>query len=316
MLDSPSVIAPVPEFARWINPVLRALGELGGSARPREVVERVALNEQVSDDVLDLLNPSGGQRFANQVHWARFFLADAGFIDRSKRGVWKLTEVANAAGQLILGLVELVRGVQERSRNIHQSQRRQPTSPVHRCRLAPQLSSLAGDISSEAPPPDHEDGDSSPDCQSSSIIDLLDSNGCASDFTRSWVRASSGDRKSNDGGIDGHGVLSVNHFVSFRVLFQCKRYRNGCAGASSRLQRRDARACDRGSFSRQDLLPRRPNVRLRGTARHQLRLLTARVDRTVCEVEPGLRPITTYEVVNHFAGTCSGRINKNVSGTI
>ena len=30
--------------------------------------------------------------------------------------------------------------------------------------------------------------------------------------------------KSGDGGIDGHGVLSLNAFVSFRVLFQCKRY--------------------------------------------------------------------------------------------
>ena len=30
--------------------------------------------------------------------------------------------------------------------------------------------------------------------------------------------------KSGDGGIDGHGILEVNPFVTFRVLFQCKRY--------------------------------------------------------------------------------------------
>ena len=30
--------------------------------------------------------------------------------------------------------------------------------------------------------------------------------------------------KSGDGGIDGNGVVEVNPFVSFRVLFQCKRY--------------------------------------------------------------------------------------------
>lgn len=30
--------------------------------------------------------------------------------------------------------------------------------------------------------------------------------------------------RSGDGGIDGHGVLQVNELVSFRVLFQCKRY--------------------------------------------------------------------------------------------
>ncbi len=30
--------------------------------------------------------------------------------------------------------------------------------------------------------------------------------------------------KSGDGGIDGHGLLQVNPFVSFKVMFQCKRY--------------------------------------------------------------------------------------------
>lgn len=30
--------------------------------------------------------------------------------------------------------------------------------------------------------------------------------------------------RSGDGGIDGNGVLQLNPFVSFQVLFQCKRY--------------------------------------------------------------------------------------------
>src|SRR5450759_5209589 len=88
------------EFARWINPVLKALSELGGSARPREVVELVARNERVADAVLDQVNPAGGQRFPNQIHWARFYLAEAGFIDRSRHGVWKLTEKGATIGQL------------------------------------------------------------------------------------------------------------------------------------------------------------------------------------------------------------------------
>ncbi len=31
--------------------------------------------------------------------------------------------------------------------------------------------------------------------------------------------------RSGDGGIDGHGTLQVNPLVSFKVLFQCKRYK-------------------------------------------------------------------------------------------
>ena len=37
--------------------------------------------------------------------------------------------------------------------------------------------------------------------------------------------------KSHDGGIDGYGTLEINPFVSFKVLFQCKRYKRTVARA-------------------------------------------------------------------------------------
>src|SRR5262249_47737218 len=48
--------------------------------------------------------------------------------------------------------------------------------------------------------------------------------------------------RSGDGGIDGHGILQLNAFVSFKVLFQCKRY----AGAISPSQVRDFRGAMMG----------------------------------------------------------------------
>ena len=36
--------------------------------------------------------------------------------------------------------------------------------------------------------------------------------------------------RSGDGGIDGLGILQVNRLVSFKVVFQCKRY-NGSVGS-------------------------------------------------------------------------------------
>jgi restriction system protein len=38
--------------------------------------------------------------------------------------------------------------------------------------------------------------------------------------------------RSGDGGIDGIGILELNAFVSFKVLFQCKRYK-GSVGPSA-----------------------------------------------------------------------------------
>jgi restriction system protein len=40
--------------------------------------------------------------------------------------------------------------------------------------------------------------------------------------------------RSGDGGIDGHGVLQVNELVSFRVLFQCKRYQGSVGSGEIR----------------------------------------------------------------------------------
>ena len=48
--------------------------------------------------------------------------------------------------------------------------------------------------------------------------------------------------KSGDGGIDGIGTLQVNPFVSFNVLFQCKRYQ----GAVTPAQVRDFRGAMMG----------------------------------------------------------------------
>jgi restriction system protein len=42
--------------------------------------------------------------------------------------------------------------------------------------------------------------------------------------------------RSGDGGLDGHGVLEVNPLVTFKVLFQCKRYRDGAQVTSAQVR--------------------------------------------------------------------------------
>lgn len=81
-----------PRFFRYFSPVLAALKVLGYSGTPAEVREAVAENLELSDGVLNAQLSSGTSRFDNQVAWARFYLAKAGYIDASKRGVWNLRE--------------------------------------------------------------------------------------------------------------------------------------------------------------------------------------------------------------------------------
>ena len=84
-------------FVRFFGPLLDALRGLGGSGTPDEVVERIANDLKLPDEIQNELLPSGEPRFRNQVAWARFYLVREGLLDSSKRGVWSLTERGRSA---------------------------------------------------------------------------------------------------------------------------------------------------------------------------------------------------------------------------
>ena len=81
-----------PEFIQWFGPVLDALRELGGSAKPKDVTDLIAQNHKVPASVLAEKTKTGVPRFYNQVAWARQYLVNAGFLDSSIRGIWALTD--------------------------------------------------------------------------------------------------------------------------------------------------------------------------------------------------------------------------------
>lgn len=74
-------------------PLLQALRDLGGSATPADVRKKIIENEHLSDEVV---NETRGKtkvnKFQNEVAFARNYLVGAGYIDKSVRGVWTLTE--------------------------------------------------------------------------------------------------------------------------------------------------------------------------------------------------------------------------------
>jgi restriction system protein len=199
-------------FAKYINPVLAALRELGGSARPDEVSEIVATELDLPDSVLDAVNQGGVPRFYNDVAWARFYLAKDGFIDSSRHGVWTLTEKGRTASDFSdQQLNELIRRVQGAAR-------RAP-SPLP----APALTEELGTTDEEPP-----DSGGNYRAQLSLLLRELPPEGferlCQRLLRESGFEQVSVTGKSGDGGIDGIGILQVNPFVSFKVLFQCKRF--------------------------------------------------------------------------------------------
>ena len=81
-----------PGFVRYMGPVLEAVKELGGTGHPREVEEIILVRIDVPQDEVEIVAKSGQSRFANRVALARFYLAKAGYLETSERGLWRLTE--------------------------------------------------------------------------------------------------------------------------------------------------------------------------------------------------------------------------------
>lgn len=96
-----AVSADLLDAAEYRAPILRALAERGGSARPMEVVEAVGkeLEDRLTPTDRETL-PSGDVRWRNRVRWARFHLSRDGLVDnKAPRGMWSLTEAGRAAAK-------------------------------------------------------------------------------------------------------------------------------------------------------------------------------------------------------------------------
>ena len=276
------------QFVRYFGPVLDALRGLGGSGTPDEVVERIAEDLKLSDDVQNELLPSGEPRYRNQVAWARFYLVREGLLDSSRRGVWRLTERGRSttlthqqAREIFLKWVRIF----QEQRRAKESKPGPPEEVVAEATgTAPSdYRSAVADILLKLPPAGFERL-----CQR-----VLREAG----FTQVVVTGRSG-----DGGIDGYGTLSVNPLVSFKVLFQCKRFsksvspshvrdfRGGMAGRADKgiiLTTAAFTAEARREASRDGVPP--------------IELIDGeKLIDMLEQLELGLRPVKTYEVDHPF----------------
>ena len=80
-------------FIKWFKPVLDALKALAGSGTPEQVHNCIIEHENLDDEVINATRGATKQnKFSNEVAWARNYLVYGGYIDKSVRGVWTLTE--------------------------------------------------------------------------------------------------------------------------------------------------------------------------------------------------------------------------------
>lgn len=81
------------KYLRWFNPLLQALRDLGGSATPQQVRERIKINEHLTEEETSVVTgKSKVNQFENEVAFARMYLVKSGYMDGSVYGIWALTD--------------------------------------------------------------------------------------------------------------------------------------------------------------------------------------------------------------------------------
>lgn len=198
------------EFLRWMPEVLNALRALDGSGKPKEVSEWIAQSCKLPDSVLEATTKTGVPRFHNQVQWARQYLVWEGLLDASKRGTWTLTTAGESA-------------------RLDQAASRAIFSKWVKIHAAERKKAGTAEPAEQADAPDGEP--SILETARASLLQRLKSVS-PEGFERLMkyvVREMGFESVENtqfvkDHGIDGYGMLRVNEFITFRVIFQCKRY--------------------------------------------------------------------------------------------
>ncbi len=203
------------------EPLLAALRHLGGSARSAEATEQVARDLNISDTERSEVLDSGQPRFDNAVAWARLYLAKAGYIDTSKRGVWTLTDKGRVQKTLThADALAIFKEVQTKIVSARGESR-------------DTLEVLTASVA-KTPPKQEEAAFVGYQDELLAILQRLTPEGferlCQQLLRESDFQEVTVTGRTGDGGIDGIGILQVNPLVSFKVIFQCKRYK-GTVGA-------------------------------------------------------------------------------------
>lgn len=201
---------------KLMNPTLQALHMLGGSGRNREIHDKVVELLKLSEDEIAIPHKRGQTKPADieyKLAWNRTWLKHFGLFENSRRGVWSLT----------------AQGKQTREVDPKEVDR------VVADKIKRERGAISGIQASDADDsneilPEADDAAREEEWRDQLNSALLDMAPIAFERLCQLVLRESGFTKvevtkaSRDGGIDGKGLLQVNDFLSFRVVFQCKRY--------------------------------------------------------------------------------------------
>lgn len=193
------------------NSLLKALHNLGGSGSVEELEEQVATILNLNDDQVNEIHKGNTSKLKYRLAWARNYLKRFGLLENSSRGVWALTEQGLKTKSVNKDVVK--RKVSSEDRLERLSKNKKISAEEHT-----------------------EDEDENEEIQKftwqEEIIEELQSippsafeRLCQRLLRELGFQNVEVTGQTNDGGIDGKGMLRLGGVLSFHVIFQAKRYK-------------------------------------------------------------------------------------------
>ena len=201
----------------FYKPILRILKDMGGVARKKEVVRRIAEERKFTEkDLAERTSGNNQKMLEHRMAWARQWLVTAGYLSRtSPRGMWQLTQKGQDVDLEIFDPDEFVREVNEIFRARRQQQ----------AKIKPETGNAEFLEDDSELPEEHYRGRLLTIFQELSPAQFEKI--CGRLLRTIGFEGVKITGRSGDGGIDGIGLVKLNSLVKIPVLFQFKRYAAG-----------------------------------------------------------------------------------------
>jgi restriction system protein len=200
------------------NPTLKALKNLGGSGSVSEIEEQVIDILNLTEDAINEIHRESTTKLTYRLAWARNYLKRYELIENSSRGVWALSEKGQKTDKVDQEKVKKAVVKKDKEQRVNKTKTEKG---------GPDLEDKTGEV--------EEFG------WQDKLIETM--KGVEPDqFERlcqrllrelGFVNVEVTGR-TNDGGIDGKGIIKLGGVLSYHVVFQAKRYQGSVSSSTIR----------------------------------------------------------------------------------
>ena len=206
------VNSDIPTFDRLLIHTIQAIQLLGGSGTNEEINGKVYEIAKIPNHIVEIPHGEDGtmSEIDYRLAWSKTYLKKFGLLENSTRGIWALSQPNIDTTKL--DPAEVTRTVREQAKLSEPKRKEKGDTQVEK------------EVEYEV--------EVSENWKQELLNVLYNISPSAFERLAQRILRESGffqvevTGKTGDGGIDGKGIVRISGFLSFHVIFQCKRYKS------------------------------------------------------------------------------------------